>query len=180
VVNFVGHPSLHWGQRPSSPRPERSDPSVYIISNLGSFGENVYKIGLTRRVDPAERVRELSGASVPFPFDVHALLKSDDAPALETILHRRFVERQVNKVNRRKEFFRIGLNEIREVITELGIDCTWTLEHEASQYRETQALEEAMEPNAGPRTQWLAEQATFNFDAQDFEDAEHELEEAEA
>ena len=68
---------------------------VYIISNLGSFGEDVYKIGLTRRLDPNERVRELGDAGVPFPFDVHAMLASDDAPALETALHRRFVERQV-------------------------------------------------------------------------------------
>jgi Meiotically up-regulated gene 113/Domain of unknown function (DUF4041) len=69
---------------------------VYIISNIGSFGEDVYKIGLTRRLDPNERVRELGDASVPFPFDVHAVLASDDAPALETELHKRFLERQVN------------------------------------------------------------------------------------
>ena len=110
---------------------------VYIISNLGSFGENVYKVGLTRRLDPTERVRELGGASVPFPFDVHAMLHSEDAPALETALHKRFVERQVNKINKRKEFFKIGLKELREAIEELGIDCTWTLEYLASQYRET-------------------------------------------
>lgn len=153
---------------------------VYIISNLGSFGENVYKIGLTRRIDPTERVRELGDASVPFPFDVHAMLKSDDAPALETALHRRFVERQVNKVNRRKEFFKVSLAELREVIDELSIDCKWTMEYEASQYRETQALEEAMRSNAGLRKQWLEQQATFNFDETDFEDAEQEFEEAEA
>ena len=153
---------------------------VYIISNLGSFGENVYKIGLTRRIDPTERVRELGDASVPFPFDVHAMLKSDDAPALETALHRRFVERQVNKVNKRKEFFKISVSELREVINALGIDCTWTLECEASQYRETQALEEAMRSNAGLRRQWLDEQARFKFEPDDFEDAEEEFEEAEA
>lgn len=153
---------------------------VYIISNLGSFGENVYKIGLTRRIDPTERVRELGDASVPFPFDIHAMLKSDDAPALEALLHRRFVERQINKVNKRKEFFRVSLAEIREVIDELGIDCIWTLEYEASQYRETQALEEAMRSNSGLRKQWLEQQATFNFDESDFEDAEQEFEETEA
>ena len=153
---------------------------VYIISNLGSFGENVYKIGLTRRVDPTERVRELGDASVPFPFDVHAMMKSEDAPALETALHRRFVERQVNKINRRKEFFKVSLNELRKVIADLGVDCMWTLECEASQYRETQALEEAMRSNAGLRKKWLEEQATFNFDMDDFEDAEQEFEEAEA
>jgi hypothetical protein len=153
---------------------------VYIISNLGSFGENVYKIGLTRRVDPKERVRELGDASVPFPFDVHAMLESDDAPALETTLHRRFVENQVNKVNRRKEFFRVSLNEIKEVVEELALICTWTLESEASQYRETLALEQSMRSNDEARKKWIEEQITFNFDADDFEDAEQELEEAEA
>jgi T5orf172 domain/Domain of unknown function (DUF4041) len=153
---------------------------VYIISNLGSFGENVVKIGLSRRLDPTERVRELGDASVPFPFDIHAMLKSDDAPALETALHRRFVERQVNKVNRRKEFFKVSLAELREVIDELGIDCVWTLEYEASQFRETQTLEEAMRSNEGLRKQWLEQQATFKFDETNFEDAEQELEEAEA
>ena len=95
---------------------------VYIISNIGSFGEDVYKIGLTRRLDPNERVRELGDASVPFPFDVHAMLASDDAPALETELHRRFLERQVNKVNKRKEFFRVSLTELRQAADELGLD----------------------------------------------------------
>jgi hypothetical protein len=102
------------------------------------------------------------------------------SPALETLLHRRFVERQVNKVNKRKEFFKVGLAEIKEVIDELGIDCTWTMEYEASQYRETRALEEAMSSNAGLRKQWLEQQATFKFDETDFEDAEQEFEEAEA
>jgi hypothetical protein len=140
----------------------------------------VYKVGLTRRLDPTERVRELGDASVPFPFDVHAILKSEDAPALETVLHRRFVERQVNKVNKRKEFFRVSLKEIREVVEELGVEATWTLEYEASQYRETMALEDAMRSNGDVRRKWLAEQATFDFDDEDLEDAEQEFEEAEA
>ncbi|MDB5352862.1 MAG: hypothetical protein JWN86_4109 [Planctomycetota bacterium] len=152
---------------------------VYIISNLGSFGENVYKVGLTRRLDPNERVRELGDASVPFPFDVHAMLKSDDAPALETMLHRKFVEKQLNKVNKRKEFFRLNLEELKKVVGELGIDCTWTMACEASQYRETIALEEAMRSNADLRKKWMEEQATFKFDEEDFEDAEQDLEEAE-
>ncbi len=153
---------------------------VYIISNLGSFGENVYKIGLTRRIDPTERVRELGDASVPFPFDVHALLKSEDAPALETSLHRRFVEKQLNKVNKRKEFFKVSMSELREAIDELGVDCVWTLEYEASQYRETQLIEEAMRSNASVRKKWLEDQATFAFEPDDFEDAEQEFEETEA
>jgi hypothetical protein len=153
---------------------------VYIISNVGSFGENVYKVGLTRRLDPKERVRELGDASVPFPFDVHAMLKSEDAPALETALHHRFAEKQVNKVNKRKEFFRVSLAELKEVVDELGIEGTWTMESEASQYRETMALEAAMRSNADVRKKWLADQTTFSFDEDDFEDVEQELEEAEA
>jgi len=80
---------------------------VYVISNVGSFGENVSKIGLTRRLEPLDRIRELGDASVPFEFDVHTLIRSDDAPALEHALHQRFVRNQVNKVNARKEFFRV-------------------------------------------------------------------------
>jgi hypothetical protein len=99
---------------------------------------------------------------------------------LETALHRRFVEKQVNKVNKRKEFFKVTLKELREVVEELAIECTWTLECEASQYRETLALEQAMRSNADVRRRWIEEQATFHFDADDFEDAEQEFEEAEA
>lgn len=149
---------------------------VYIISNIGSFGDDVYKIGLTRRLDPNERVRELGDASVPFPFDVHAMLASDDAPALETALHRRFVERQVNKVNRRKEFFRVSLGEIRAVTEELKLDATWTLTAEAAQYRETLALEQAMKTDTELKRKWLEEQATFTFDDGDFEEGEEESE----
>lgn len=89
---------------------------VYIISNIGSFGENVYKIGMTRRLDPQERVDELGDASVPFNFDVHAMIFSDDAPALETALHKAFENRKVNMVNHRREFFHVTLDEIKEVV----------------------------------------------------------------
>jgi hypothetical protein len=150
---------------------------VYIISNIGSFGEDVYKIGLTRRLDPTERVRELGDASVPFPFDVHALIASDDAPALETALHRRFLDRQVNKINRRKEFFKVSLSELRRMTEELGIEAAWTLAAEASQFRETLALEQAMKDDAGLRRKWLEEQATFNFGDESPEEIEEELEE---
>lgn len=153
---------------------------VYIISNVGSFGDGVYKIGLTRRLDPTERVRELGDASVPFPFDVHAMLSSEDAPALENALHRRFVERQVNKINKRKEFFKVGIEELRQVIEELGIEATWTIAAEANQYRETLALEQAMKSDTEIRRKWLDEQATFNFEDQSFEDVDQELEEVEA
>lgn len=89
---------------------------VYIISNIGAFGPNVYKIGMTRRLDPQERIDELSGASVPFRFDVHAMIFSDDAPALEAALHRAFEDKKINMVNNRKEFFRVTLDEIKDVV----------------------------------------------------------------
>lgn len=91
---------------------------VYVISNIGSFGEDVYKIGMTRRLEPMDRVKELGDASVPFEFDVHAMIFSDDAPALETVLHNTFRDNQVNKVNPRKEFFRVKLSEIEKVVKE--------------------------------------------------------------
>lgn len=89
---------------------------VYIVSNIGSFGENVYKIGMTRRLDPQERIDELGGASVPFKFDVHAMIFSDDAPALEAALHRAFEDKKVNIVNQRREFFNVTLDEIKDVV----------------------------------------------------------------
>ena len=89
---------------------------VYIISNIGSFGKDIYKIGMTRRLEPQDRIDELGGASVPFNFDVHAMIFSDDAPSLETALHKAFEDKKVNMVNHRREFFHVTLNEIKEVI----------------------------------------------------------------
>ncbi|RZT02935.1 T5orf172 domain-containing protein [Cuneatibacter caecimuris] len=89
---------------------------VYVISNIGAFGENIYKIGMTRRLDPQDRVDELGDASVPFNFDVHAMIFSDDAPALEAALHRAFEDRKLNMVNQRREFFHVTLDEIKEVV----------------------------------------------------------------
>ena len=89
---------------------------VYVISNIGSFSENIYKIGMTRRLNPQERIDELGDASVPFNFDVHAMIFSDDAPALETALHHAFENRKLNMVNSRREFFHVTLDEIKEVI----------------------------------------------------------------
>ena len=89
---------------------------VYVISNIGSFGENVYKIGMTRRLDPQDRVDELGDASVPFNFDVHAMIFSDDAPALEAALHREFSDKKLNMVNQRREFFNVTLDEIKDVV----------------------------------------------------------------
>lgn len=89
---------------------------VYVISNIGAFGPNVYKIGMTRRLDPQDRVDELGDASVPFNFDVHAMIFSGDAPALEAALHRAFEDRKLNMVNTRREFFNVTLDEIKEVV----------------------------------------------------------------
>ncbi len=91
---------------------------VYIISNLGAFGENVYKIGMTRRLEPMDRIHELGDASVPFEFDVHAMIFSDNAPALEAALHNAFADKKLNFVNQRREFFRVSLDEIKKVVKE--------------------------------------------------------------
>lgn len=110
---------------------------VYIISNIGSFGDGVYKIGMTRRVEPMERVAELGDASVPFPFDVHAMIYTEDAPGLEASLHRTFDDRKVNAVNGRKEFFRVPLSEIKQQVEQYGIACDWVDKPSASQYRDS-------------------------------------------
>lgn len=118
---------------------------VYVISNIGSFGEGVYKIGMTRRLDPMERVKELGDASVPFGFDVHALIFCDDAPKLEAALHREFEDRKVNLVNQRREFFRVSIEEIEEVVKK-NYDKTvdFVATPDAEQYRESEAMRLSM------------------------------------
>jgi hypothetical protein len=114
---------------------------VYIISNIGVFGENVYKIGMTRRLEPQDRVDELGDASVPFRFDTHAMIFSDDAPALEAALHNAFDNKRVNMVNNRKEFFNVTLQEIKEVVKNNFEKAVEFIElPPAEQYRETQML----------------------------------------
>ena len=115
---------------------------VYVISNIGSFGEGVYKIGMTRRLDPMERVTELGDASVPFPFDVHAMIYSEDAPGLEAALHRAFERKKLNMVNGRKEFFRVSLEEIKRLVLESGIDAEFMDEPMAQQWRDSQMFAE--------------------------------------
>lgn len=111
---------------------------VYIISNIGAFGENVYKIGMTRRLDPYERVDELGDASVPFNFDVHALIFTEDAPALEAALHKAFESRKLNKINSRREFFAVSLDEIKsEVRKNFDKTVEWVDVPEAEQYRQS-------------------------------------------
>lgn len=125
---------------------------VYIISNIGSFGENVYKIGMTRRLEPIDRVKELGDASVPFQFDVHAMIYSDEARTLENELHKAFSNKKVNMLNYRKEFFNVSLEEIEQKIDELGFEAEFTILPEAMQYRETLALLEKMNATEGIKT----------------------------
>jgi DNA repair exonuclease SbcCD ATPase subunit len=124
-------------QRALSMAQQTKQGHVYVISNVGSFGEDIFKIGLTRRLEPLDRVRELGDASVPFSFDVHAMIHSDDAPALEKELHTVFNESQVNKVNPRKEFFRVPLTQIKEKVSKKGLETLWTMKAEALEYRES-------------------------------------------
>lgn len=114
--------------------------NVYVVSNAGSFGEGVFKIGMTRRLEPLDRIKELGDASVPFGFDVHAMIASDDAPALEALLHAEFDDGRINKVNYRKEFFRVALDQVRGVIATKGIEASFTMLAEAHEFRETQVL----------------------------------------
>jgi cellobiose-specific phosphotransferase system component IIA len=113
---------------------------VYVISNIGSFGENIYKIGMTRRLDPFERIRELGDVSVPFQFDVHAVIYTEDAPTLENTLHRAFHFKRVNRVNERKEFFNVTVDEIAEVVRSHHGEVELTRMAEAEEYRKTKAL----------------------------------------
>jgi hypothetical protein len=115
--------------------------NVYIISNAGSFGDDVLKIGMTRRLEPFERIKELGDASVPFEFDVHAMIRSDDAPALEREMHAAFEDHRLNKVNYRKEFFRVPLQTVREFVAMRQLEATFTMTAEAREYRESVALE---------------------------------------
>ena len=117
---------------------------VYIISNIGAFGEGVYKIGMTRRLDPMERVDELGDASVPFYFDVHAMIFSDDAPKLEAALHHAFEDRRVNMINRRREYFRVSLDEIKEVVRKNHDKTVEFVDTPpAAQYRQTVLMSKA-------------------------------------
>lgn len=125
---------------------------VYIISNIGSFGENVYKIGMTRRLEPIDRVKELGDASVPFQFDIHAMIYSDEAPTLENELHKAFTNKKVNMLNYRKEFFNVTLDEIENKVKEIGLDAEFSRLPEAMEYRETLAILEKLNSQVTPKT----------------------------
>ncbi|MBV1777363.1 DUF4041 domain-containing protein [Burkholderiaceae bacterium DAT-1] len=138
---------------------------VYVISNIGSFGENVFKVGMTRRLEPLDRVRELGDASVPFSFDVHAMIWSDDAPALERALHKQFVQSQINKVNPRKEFFRLGLADLRQAIEDRGVEASWTMSAAAQEYRESLVIEQRLKDNPSLASDWLRHQEELESEA---------------
>ena len=118
---------------------------IYVISNIGSFGRGIYKVGMTRRLDPMDRVTELGDASVPFGFDVHAMFSSENAPALEAALHRELHGTRVNRVNTRKEFFRAELSSIITAVERHHGRIDYEADAEALEYLETQAIEEAQQ-----------------------------------
>ncbi len=142
---------------------------VYVISNIGSFGEEVFKIGMTRRLEPKDRVRELGDASVPFEFDIHAMIFSEDAPGLEKSLHRHFLRQQLNKVNPRKEFFRIGLPEIRAELEKLGVATHWTMKAEAEEYRASLQIEQQIRENPSIEKEWTRHQLAIEERIEDEE-----------
>ncbi|MBR6902101.1 MAG: DUF4041 domain-containing protein, partial [Synergistaceae bacterium] len=166
------HEAEERNQRAISMAQQTKSGHVYIISNEGSFGADVFKIGMTRRLEPFERIRELSGASVPFPFDVHAMIWSEDAPALETELHKKFALYQVNKVNARKEFFRVPLSEIKAELENENLEIKWTIKADAAEYRETLAIEKAIKDNDYARDSWLKEQFNEKISANGLDENE--------
>jgi hypothetical protein len=116
---------------------------VYIISNIGSFGEEVYKVGMTRRLEPMDRVKELGDASVPFEFDVHGIIYSENAPELENTLHKKFEPHRINLVNQRREFFKLTFSEIEKTISEMNLTIQLTKMAEAKEYRESLSIRDA-------------------------------------
>ncbi|HMG88833.1 MAG TPA: DUF4041 domain-containing protein [Chryseolinea sp.] len=125
---------------------------VYIISNIGSFGENVYKIGMTRRLEPIDRIKELGDASVPFQFDIHAMIYSDEARTLEVELHKAFTNKKVNMLNYRKEFFNVTIDEIEQKVKEIGFEAEFSKLPEAMEYRETMAILEKIDTQVEHKT----------------------------
>ncbi len=133
-------------QRAQSMAEQTKQGHVYVISNIGSFGENVYKIGMTRRLEPMDRVKELGDASVPFSFDVHAMIHTTDAPSLEKELHRVFDNDRLNMVNRRKEFFQVDLSDIKKAVKNFDIDDAEFIETAVAQdFNETKAMRKQAE-----------------------------------
>ena len=128
-------------QRAKSMAEQTRKGHVYVISNVGSFGHDIYKIGLTRRLETMDRVKELGDASVPFTFDVHAMIYVEDAPSLERALHKEFSQSRVNAVNHRKEFFRTDLDSIKDAVARVaGIDVDFKMTIAAEEYYESRRI----------------------------------------
>lgn len=118
---------------------------VYVISNIGTYGPDVFKIGMTRRLDPYERIRELGDSSVPYFYDVHAIIYAENAPGLENAIHRELADRRINLVNMRREFFRVTLDDVRAVVAKHHGLVTFVLDPEAEEYRKSEALRAAIQ-----------------------------------
>lgn len=134
--------ALEQSQRAKSQAQMTRIGNVYVISNEGSFGINGYKVGLTRRLDPLDRVKELGDASVPFPFDIHMMIRSDDAPTLERKLHRALHQYRINRINFRKEFFRVDMETIRKWVIKFAgnIDYEYPSSIEESEFLQSQRV----------------------------------------
>lgn len=146
--------------------------SVYVISNLGAFGENIFKVGMTRRLEPMDRIKELSSASVPFSFDVHSMIFSNDAVNLEQTLHQKLNEKRVNMINLRKEFFRTTIDELESLVNEIDISAEFNKTMLAEEFRQSSDI---IENGLFPASSYEADEPDYNFD-EDYED-EDELEE---
>jgi hypothetical protein len=125
---------------------------VYVISNPGTFGDGILKIGMTRRLDPEDRVRELGDASVPFKYTTHGMIWSEDAPTLETTLHKLFDKKRVNMANRRREFFRISLDEVRKALKENGIDAEVRTTVISEEFLESERIRQQVAPSEKNRS----------------------------
>ena len=123
---------------------------VYVLSNIGSFGEGIYKIGMTRRLEPLDRVYELGDSSVPFRFDVHALIYTEDAPRLENALHKEFAARRINRINLRREYFRVALEEIMAAVERHHGIVTFVTKPRAEEYRKSSAMRADEQPRPSP------------------------------
>jgi len=113
---------------------------IYVISNIGSFGEGILKIGMTRRLEPMDRVVELGDASVPYRFDVHTIAFVENAPEVERTLHQKFANQRVNKENQRKEFFRASIDDVRQAMEGLQVESEWYYDAEAREYNESKLM----------------------------------------
>ncbi len=137
LLNNELEKSKEANQRAKSMAEQTKAGHIYIIYNIGSFGKNIYKIGMTRRLEPTERVKELGDASVPFAFDIHAIIYTENAPEMEHKLHRIFNTKRVNLSNNRKEFFNVTLDEIKQEVLKIKPDAEFIETIEAREYRET-------------------------------------------